>query len=97
MGYKVFFYLIHIGKFSKFGTGIVIKFSSLIQVQRYISENYLSDGDSSILCQIQYVEVELNSSQTSLTQKERYYESIKRKRQLIKDSQPELHQDMLKR
>ena len=48
------------GKISQVGVSILMKFSSLRQVQDYISENYLTA--KSVLYQIQYISVELQSS-----------------------------------
>ena len=50
-----------VGKLSQEGVSILMRFSSLRQVQNYISENYLA-GRESILCQVQYILIELSSS-----------------------------------
>ena len=53
------------GKISPDGTAILIKFTSLSQVQKYILENYLVDrGRKSVFCQLQYVKVEKDSSKS---------------------------------
>ena len=54
-----------VGKLSQEGVSILMRFSSLRQVQNYISENYLA-GRESILCQIQYISIELGSSDNSM-------------------------------
>ena len=46
------------GKVTPDGTGILIKFSSLSQVQKYTMENYLVERES-VFCQIQYIKAEV--------------------------------------
>ena len=58
------------GKVAPDGTGILLKFSSLRQVQKYILENYLLDCES-VFCQIQFVRAENDSKQNPLTQVEK--------------------------
>ena len=60
------------GKISSDGTVILIKFTSLSQVQKYILENYLVDrGRESVFCQLQYIKVERDSNQNLMTQVEK--------------------------
>ena len=55
------------GKVSPHGTGILLKFTTLSQVRKYILENYLVDRES-IFCQIQYIKAEIDSNQNPVTQ-----------------------------
>ena len=55
------------GKITENGTGILIKFSSLSQIQKYLSENVQTTSES-VLGQLQYVNVEIDSSQCSSDQ-----------------------------
>ena len=79
------------GKCVENGTGILIKFSSLRQVQKYISENYLIERET-LLCQIQYILIEIDTSQCSLTKIKK--SSASNKRKLV---QPEKCQENLKK
>ena len=69
MGYQVIFIADShsrddLGKPAPNGKAVLMKFSSLRQVKNYITENY-STLNSSNFCQIQYLLVEIVSSQSS--------------------------------
>ena len=57
------------GKVTENGTGVLLKFSALRQLQNYLTEIYLIlSGRESIFCQIQYVMVEIDCAHNSLVQ-----------------------------
>ena len=84
------------GKISPNGTAILIKFTSLGQVQKYVIENYLLDrGHVSVYCQLQYIKVDYSG--TNLTDVVK--KSICRKRKLLvsKCVQPNEYEESLKK
>ena len=85
------------GKIIENGTAVLIKFSSLLQLQKYLYENYFSKVTErgTIIFQMQYVKTELNSVDSSSCLQS-VSKKRKRQRDILKQTQPESHQQKFK-